>query len=77
MAKRGRPQSSAHHDITDDEAVSFFDAHLQTSRGPTGVWPYSKGKSTDSKKAIVWADAHRTHSKGLPPHPPTHPKTEK
>jgi hypothetical protein len=75
--KRGRPQSSAHTDVDDAAAAAFFDAHLQTAKGPTGAFPYSKGKSTDGKKAIVWAEANRILFPRASPHPPTHQQIEK
>ena len=64
MSKRGRPNGSSHVDLSSEQVADFLSAHFVSSLGPTGVFPYSKGKASDAKKNTVWGDLKRIHLKG-------------
>ena len=60
FAKRGRPVSSCHFTLTDENAKDFLDSHCNTSGGPSALWPYSKGKAEDWKKTVIWAETKKS-----------------
>ena len=62
--KRGRPNGSSHIDLTAEQVADFLSSYFVSSLGPTGVFPYSKGKASNTKKSLVWGDLKRTHLKG-------------
>ena len=57
---RGRPQGASHAIIPKDAFNDFLDSHMAVQLGPGGVWQYSKGRSTDWKKTVVWPDVKKT-----------------
>ena len=57
--KSDRPNSSTHVDLDAHNASEFFTMHVNSSEGPSKCWIYSKGKSTDSKKSVVWSECKR------------------
>ena len=53
-AKRFRPNSSSHVDVTDKLMYDCFSMHLGSANGPSACFPYSKGRSTDHRKSVVF-----------------------
>ena len=58
-SKRGRPEKSTHVDLQSSVANDFFSSYCSSSEGPAKCWQYTKGKSTDSKKSVVWSECKR------------------
>ena len=57
--KRGRPKDSTHVNLDLLAVFEFCEAHLVTASGPADTFPYSKGRSTDVKKSVVWSEVKR------------------
>jgi hypothetical protein len=45
--------------LPNDKVEDFLKSHFFSSDGPSGLWPYAKGKAGDAKKSIDWNGAKR------------------
>ena len=55
-----RPQGSHEFGLSKQEAWEFYDTCLNPAGGPSAIWPYSRGRSSDWKKSAVLAELKKT-----------------